>query len=55
MQVTNAAAAVQFGDMILTEPVLVAGRLSGGDLTTRLNKFLNRDRWSRTRPNGAQP
>lgn len=43
-QVANAAAAVQFGDMIITEPELVAGSLSGGDITTRLDNFLNRDR-----------
>lgn len=41
-QVANAAAAVQFGDMIMTEPELVAGTLVGGDLERRLDLFLNR-------------
>lgn len=41
-QVANAAAAVQFGDMIMTEPELVAGTLTGGDVAARLDDFLNR-------------
>lgn len=43
-QVANAAAAVQFGDMVMAEPELVAGALSGGDITTRLDAFLGRSR-----------
>lgn len=43
-QVANAAAAVQFGDMIMSEPELVAGSLTGGDIEQRLDEFLSRKR-----------
>jgi enoyl-CoA hydratase/carnithine racemase len=43
-QVANAAAAVQFGDMVMSEPELVAATLTGGDIAARLDSFLNRRR-----------
>jgi enoyl-CoA hydratase/carnithine racemase len=41
-QVANASVAPQFGNMIMTEPELVAGSIADGTIHSKLDRFLNR-------------
>ena len=43
-QVANAAAAVRFGDMVMSEPELVAATLASQEVADRLDGFLKRPR-----------